>query len=333
MLRNVNIIRITENQRGILIDWERNRDALQYNVAQVIKIKPDTDLKRLKEAITAVVRAHPALSARFVNRNGDIMQQRLEPEEVLIQEMDIDHAPTRDDMQRLVQPFDLFNEPLYRFIIVHHGNEAWLFMDFHHIVFDGVSAMVFFDCLTKGYAGQEVPGEEYSAFEWADDEAALLRSAEYEEAESWFEKLLGETETTVYPHSSVAEPVIPGTLLRVGTEIGGNDIDRFCSDNAVTPSNFFLSAFMQTLHRITRNETVVITTVNNGRNDVRLVDDIGMFVKTLPVVSKMSPKQACETTPAAMALDLQQQFNTTRGFDFYPFTEIVRKFGIRPEIM
>lgn len=324
---------ITENQRGILIDWERNRDALQYNVAQVIKIKPDTDMKRLKEAITAVVRAHPALSARFVNRNGDIMQQRLEPEEVLIQEMDIDHASTRDDMQRLVQPFDLFNEPLYRFIIVRHGNEAWLFMDFHHIVFDGVSAMVFFDCLTKGYAGQEVPGEEYSAFEWADDEAALLRSAEYEEAESWFEKLLGETETTVYPHSSVAEPVIPGTLLRVGTEIGGNDIDRFCSDNAVTPSNFFLSAFMQTLHRITRNETVAITTVNNGRNDVRLVDDIGMFVKTLPVVSKMSPKQACETTPAAMALDLQQQFNTTRGFDFYPFTEIVRKFGIRPEIM
>ena len=324
---------ITENQRGVLIDWERNRDALQYNVSLVNKIKPETDLKRLREALGATVAAHPALSARFVNRNGDIMQQRQEPGEVLVEELELDHEPTREDMQRLVRPFDLFNEPLYRFIIVRHCGDAWLFMDFHHIVFDGVSAMVFFDTLSKAYAGEEVNSEEYSAFEWADDEAALLRSAEYEEAEEWFEKLLGEAETTVYPHSAKAEPVMPGTLSRVNTIVDAAAIDRFCSENALTPNSFFLSVFMQALHRLTRNETVAITTVNNGRNDVRLIDDIGMFVKTLPVVSRMKPAAAGETTPAAMATGLQEQFNTTRGFDFYPFTEIVRKFGIRPEIM
>lgn len=324
---------ITENQRGVLIDWERNRDALQYNVAQAIKIKSGTDLNRLKEALATAVKAHPALGARFVNRNGDIMQQRLEQDMVRVEELELDHEPAREDMQALVRPFDLFNDPLYRFVIVRHGKDAWLFMDFHHIVFDGVSAMVFFDSLAKAFSGQDVPEEEYSAFEWADDEAALLRSAEYEEAEEWFEKLLGDAETTVYSHSSVAEAVPQGTLLRVSKEVDASDIDKFCSVNAVTPSNFFLSAFMQTLHRLTRNETVAITTVNNGRNDVRLVDDIGMFVKTLPVVSRMSAANAGKTSPVEMALQLQQQFNTTRGFDFYPFTEIVRKFGLRPEIM
>lgn len=324
---------ITENQRGVLIDWERNREALQYNVSLVNKIKPDTDLKRLRKALGATVAAHPALSARFVNRNGDIMQQRRETGKVHVEELTLDHAPTREDMQRLVRPFDLFNEPLYRFIIVRHGADAWLFMDFHHIVFDGVSAMVFFDSLSKAYAGGEADSEEYSAFEWADDEAALLRSAEYEEAEEWFEKLLGDAETTVYPHSTKAEPVMPGTLSRVSTIVDATAIDRFCSVYALTPNSFFLSAFMQTLHRLTRNETVAITTVNNGRNDVRLIDDIGMFVKTLPVVSRMRPTVAGESAPGAMAAALQEQFNTTRGFDFYPFTEIVRRFGIRPEIM
>lgn len=324
---------ITENQRGVLIDWERNREALQYNVAQAIKIKPETDMQRLRDALSAVVKAHPALSARFVNRNGDIMQQRLSPDSVTVDVIDIDHSPTRRDMQKLVRPFDLFNETLYRFIIIRHNDDAWLFMDFHHIIFDGVSAMVFFDALAKAYAGQAITTEEYSAFEWADDEAVLMRSTEYEEAEMWFEKLIGDSETTVYSHSSEPEAVMPGTLFRISTEVDGATIDRFCSDNALTPSNFFLSTFMQTLHRLTRNDSVTITTVNNGRNDVRLIDDIGMFVKTLPVVSRMSPRQAGETSPAAMAFELQQQFNTTRGFDFYPFTEIVRKFGIRPEIM
>lgn len=324
---------ITENQRGVLIDWERNRDALQYNIAQAIKIKPDTDVERLKAAISIAVAAHPALNARFINRNGDIMQQRCPAENVNIREIMLDHEPTREDMQALVRPFDLFNEPLYRFAIVRHDADAWLFMDFHHIVFDGVSAMVFLDTLKKAYVGEKVEDEEYSAFEWADDEAALLRSAEYEEAEEWFEKLLNDAETTVYAHSSTPEPVMPGTLVRVSSMMDADAIDRFCSDSAVTPSNFFLSAFSQTLHRLTRNETVAITTVNNGRGDVRLVDDIGFFVKTLPVVSRMSAKQAGETSPAKMATDIQQQFNTTRGYDFYPFTEIVGKFGLRPEIM
>ncbi|MDE6447545.1 MAG: AMP-binding protein, partial [Muribaculaceae bacterium] len=324
---------ITENQRGILIDWERNRDALQYNVAQAIRILPDADLGRLREAIATAVKAHPALGSRFINRNGDIMQERRPVQEVLIEEITLDHTPDVKDMQALMRPFDLFGEPLYRFAIVRHADEAWLFMDFHHIVFDGVSAMVFFNTLSEAYAGGEVAAEEYSAFEWADDEAALLRSSEYEEAEQWFTTLLEQTETTVYPHSSVAEPVTPGTLMRYAVEVDAAAIDSFCSRHALTPSNFFLALFMQTLHRLTRNEKVVITTVNNGRNDVRLMDDVGMFVKTLPVVSAVSPAQAAELSPAAMALALQEQFNTTRGFDFYPFTEMVRRFDLRPEIM
>lgn len=324
---------ITENQRGVLIDWERNRDALQYNVPQVIRIKPDTDLDRLREALTEVVKAHPALSAIMVRRNDDVMQQRREADKVEVSEVVLDHAPSREEMQQLVKPFNLFSDTLYRFTVVRTPDDDWLFMDFHHIIFDGVSAMVFFDSLAKAYAGVKLTEEEYSPFEFASDEAALMQSAEYEEAEQWFANLLDGAETTVYSHSTTAEPVEPGTLYRCSIDIDGTDIDRFCQKNAVTPSNYFLSAFMQTLHRLTRNDTVAITTVNNGRNDVRLIDDIGMFVKTLPVVSRISAMQAGETSPADMALGLQQQFNTTRGFDFYPFTEIVRRYDIRPNIM
>lgn len=324
---------ITENQRGVLIDWEQNRDALQYNVSMVVKIKSDTDLNRLRDALAATVKAHPALSATFVSRNGDVMQQRREVVDIDVAELVFDHEPTRYEMQELVKPFNLFADRLYRFIIVRTPGGNWLFMDFHHIVFDGVSAMVFFDTLAKTYAGENVPEEEYSAFEFAADEADLMLSSEYEEAEQWFKSLLSNAETTIYPHSTTPESVYPGTLLRCNIDIDGTEIDRFCQKNAVTPSNFFLSAFMQTIHRLTRNETVAITTVNNGRNDVRLIDDIGMFVKTLPVVSKMTAAQAAKTSPADMALNLQKQFNTTRGFDFYPFTEVVRLYGIRPEIM
>ncbi|MDE5544638.1 MAG: AMP-binding protein, partial [Bacteroidales bacterium] len=80
-----------------------------------------------------------------------------------------------------------------------------------------------------------------------------------------------------------------------------------------------------------REETIQITTVNNGRNDVRLLSSTGMFVKTLPVVSRCAdPKKI---TPAQFATDIQKQFLTTQDYDFYPFTTLVDKKGIHPEIM
>ena len=120
--------------------------------------------------------------------------------------------------------------------------------------------------------GETLVEEEYSSFEWAADEAALMQSAEYEEAEQWFGSMLDGVETTSYPHSGTKEPVLPGTMMRVAAELDAEAIEAFCRKYAVTPSNYFLSAFLQTLHRLTRNETVAITTVNNGRNDARLID-------------------------------------------------------------
>ncbi len=73
---------LSENQRGVFIDWELNREALQYNVPQAITFSGDIDTERLADALRKVTAAHPALLARFVNHNGDIMQQRDDNREV-----------------------------------------------------------------------------------------------------------------------------------------------------------------------------------------------------------------------------------------------------------
>ena len=73
-----------------------------------------------------------------------------------------------------------------------------------------------------------------------------------------------------------------------------------------------------------------ITTVNNGRADMRLLSTTGMYVKTLPVVSRC---ERTDVTPLDFARDIQRQFLTAQDYDFYPFTALVEKHGVRPEIM
>ena len=50
---------LTENQRGVYIDWEMNRRALQYNIPQAFRFADGTDPLRLRESVISVLKAHP----------------------------------------------------------------------------------------------------------------------------------------------------------------------------------------------------------------------------------------------------------------------------------
>ena len=323
---------LSENQRGVYIDWMANPDALQYNVPRALKLSPGVDIDRLADALRKAVKAHPALSARFVTHGDDIVQQRDDKAEPVVTVRSLDHEPTAAELQAMVTPFDLTNGPLYHIELLTHGSDCWLLMDFHHIVFDGMSAAVFADSVTRAYNGEPLEPESYTAFDRAIDEHDILMSEQADEARDWFAGLLDGFQTTAYPHSQGADGM-PGQMGRLSVAMDAAAVDAFCQDNAVTPSNYFMSAFVQLLHRLTRQDRIAITTVNNGREDERLLDDVGMFVKTLPVVSAITPAQAHTMTPSQAVADMQRQFITTQSFDFYPFTSIVRDFGIRPDIM
>ena len=64
---------ITENQRGLYIDWEMNRDTTQYNIPSVNRLD-GVSADDLRQAIITVVNAHPYLKTRLAERDGDVVQ-------------------------------------------------------------------------------------------------------------------------------------------------------------------------------------------------------------------------------------------------------------------
>ncbi len=320
---------LTENQRGVYIDWEMNRRALQYNIPQAFRFADGTDPLRLRESVISVLKAHPGLLTRLTVRNGDVMQMRCdEMPEIAITELD--KRPDSQFFQQKIVPFDLLSQPLIRCEIFTYGKEVYMLLDVHHIIFDGVSAMVFSNDLVRAYSGEKLTPESYTALDRALDERELMAGDDADKAREWFDSLIGDSEPTSYPHSRTPESSISGAIGRIRLLMDSTEIKRFCSANGLTPSNFLLSSFLQLLHRLIREESVQIVTVNNGRADMRLLNDTGMFVKTLPVVSRCKKP---DMTPAEFAKGVQEQFLTSQDYDFYPFTELVSSKGVRPEIM
>ena len=308
-----------------------NRESTQYNMPK-LQVFQHLDAALLREALIKTVNAHPYMKTHFDMRDGDVVQLRLDNEPAEVTLTTLTEEPTIAFFQSKVHPFDLLHDHLYRLEIYQYGNKVWLLRDFHHIIFDGTSGFVFANDVEAALKGLNLKQETYTAFDFALDEKARMQSEQYQQAQTYFDTLLSDVETTSYPHTPKAEiskEKVTNTELTITIE--GTAINAFCRQHAVTASNYFLTMFLQVLHRTTREDNVLITTVNNGRADSRMLDIVGMFVKTLPVVSHKATQDRCSA--ADCVNEIQQQFQQTQALDFYPYTTMTERNGIHSEIM
>lgn len=321
---------LTENQRGVYIDWEMNREALQYNMPSVKKIK-NMDVQVLRDALVQVVNAHPYMKTRFAVREGDVVQLRMDDDEAKVSLTKLDNVPDKAFFQQRLRPFNLLGDQLYRLEVFEAPDATYLFKDLHHSICDGLSDIIFMNDLKTVLSGGNISIEDYTAFDFALDEQQLLSSDKREEAELYFDRLLEGMAPTVYPHSS--EGTTNATYGSVELNIPAAVINDFCRENGCTSNHYFLMMLTQTLHRITHEETVLISTINNGRNAPNLLNIMGMFVKTLPVVSTMVTDEARKITIIEQMKNVQRQLNATEGYMYYPFTSMVERHHINPQIL
>lgn len=319
---------ITENQRGVYIDWELNRNTTQYNLPSVVKIA-GTDAKKLRDALVQVVDAHPYLKTRLSMKGDDVVQLRLDDEPAVVELTELNEEPTTAFFRSRVRPFDLFRDRLYRMEVYQTPAAVYYFQDIHHIIFDGGSDFVLRSELDKALHGEALQPETYSAFDRALDEQALQQSEQYREAERYFDRLLEDVEMITYPHSDQPDGAEVANNAYVEVEINKSKVDDYSRERSVTPNNFLLTALMQVLHRLTREERIAITTISNGRSDTRMHTIMGMFVKTLPVVSRLDKN----LTFTDALLQMNQQSFQSQGNDIYPFTKIAERYRFRSEIM
>ena len=99
----------------------------------------------------------------------------------------------------LAAPFNILEGRLFRMEIIRTEMAVRLFVDCHHIVFDGTSAHILFDDLARAWQGEEAEPEGYTAWHAATDEASLRESGAYVSAKSWYMEQFGDIDSPSLP--------------------------------------------------------------------------------------------------------------------------------------
>jgi amino acid adenylation domain-containing protein len=329
---------LTENQRGLYLDWEMNRETTQYNIPEVYRFA-EADADKLVAAVKAAVEAHIYLKTRLTRSEDDVMQQRHDDEPVEVTVTTLDAEPELSYFQQKVRAFDLFEDRLYRFEVINTPSCVYLFMDVHHILYDGLSTSVFMGDVLKSYKGEELMPEKFTAYDFALYEQELANSDTMTEAENRFDLLVSEAEVLHYPDSAKPDD---DAYAGVSVTVPAAAIDAFCAANGVTAGSFMQAAFAETMSRLTREQNSLYLTISNGRGaSAELISAVGMFVKTLPVV-RPNVKRGEQTYDGQRFRDIKtvdyvkamhEQLRQSYSQDFYPYTRLVERHGIRAEMM
>ncbi len=328
---------LSDSQLGVYLACSQAPDSTMYNIPCRFRFNRDSgiDMDRLQRAVHSVVDAYPVFRTKTeVTSDGPslVFDASIPCVIPLTQasEADIDKIG-RD----FVRSLDLTQGPLFRFEIVRTEDHDYLFMDVHHIIFDGASTDVFRRQLSRAYDGDALLTEEVSTFQLSESERRFRDTASYKAAHDYFASFLDGNEVDSNPlfDFTPSADVSDAPALRhyhvLSDALSVEAVERFVRGARVTEGTLFLGAFAYTLAKFTGQTESLFATVNNGRHDPRLKNTIGMLVRTIPVYAQFDESQQVGAT----LQNIQEQFYQSMYYDGFPFREMANKFGIKADIM
>ncbi len=315
-------------QMGVYVDCMKQPASTVYNIPSITRFPKNTDVQLLVKSVETIVKTHPQFNVHFDSENGEIIQIVDKTQPVVITQSKLSETELEKYKAEFVKPFNLRQGPLYRMEIVTTEQNVYLMVDVHHLIFDGGSLDLFMTQLCDLMNGKEIEAEAISYANFVVDEKAAENTPSYMEAKNFFNERLGKVEGITEVPTDLTNPLDQGTVSRVFCKMDFNMMEEFCKKNNLSSSHLTLAAVFYALSRFTNNEQICITTISNGRSDLRIRNTVGMFVNTLALSARIGEQNVMD-----FLKETGKNFDETLTHEKYPFAQIAADYDLSAEIM
>lgn len=323
---------LTDSQMGVYLECVEFPEAIMYNIPMCCELPAGLDREKFKSAVKKAVAMHPAFGVNIVLSDGTpVMRLHSEFLNAEVEERETEDIEAAK--KAFVRPFSLEGEPLYRMALYRDRSRSYFLIDVHHIIFDGTSAKVFLDEISKLYRGEEPQPEELSLMDLSVCGEKLTETPQYHAAREYFAKRLGGEdfgEALIKDYRKKEVSVRSGEVrLALDEELSCMAVEQFARQKGISENTLFLGAFSYALGKYSGEDKSLFCTVNNGRHSVSMAESVGMFVRTLPVYQSWKEEALVEE----YLRGFQEDFYGLMGHDCISFAELARDYGIASDIL
>jgi amino acid adenylation domain-containing protein len=335
---------LSNSQVRIWILSQMEGGSVAYNMPLPMALEGELDVSALERSFRAVIERHESLRTCFVAEDGWPRQRVLPPSEVgfNLDQEDLTGltSPSAAVQERLtaeiMRPFDFSRAPLLRTRLLRTAQRRWvLSLVVHHIVGDGWSLKILLQELLRHYenilvedrpcqlAPLRIQYKDYSHWFARQLEEAPARA----DRAFWLEKLAQPLPVLDLPADRPRPPVMgfAGSPKRFALpRTSAAPLAAFCARRGVSAFMVLTAGVFGLLHRYTGNEDIIIGTPVAGRGRLDLEDQIGVYINTLALRSRVDRDITLEellTRIGSTILEAQEH-------QAYPFDSLVRDLNV-----
>ena len=297
-----------------------------YNIPLCIAFEGPLDHKRLSTALLALLDRNEALRTSFVIKDGRCMQRIAESSYMKLDFSQTDSDDPAEFASGFSRPFDLARSPLmHARLVAHTDGRHWLLLDFHHIVFDGVSTGIYLRelfALYKGETLEPLPIQQKDVAAWEADRVEEITAKH----EPFWHQLF----------DAPPESELPTDFIRPGHQdfAGANyrhhldaetttALRQLARDRGTTLHQIFMASIGILAGRWSDSEDICIGTSMSGRDRAGTAGIIGMFVRTLPTRIRPEGKKSF----ACLLEETREQLLAIHEHGEYPISSLYEHLG------
>lgn len=275
---------LSEAQRRLWLISQASTNNISYNLPTALLLEGTLDADKLEAVFHMLIARHESLRTSFHERNARPVQ--VVHEEVFFSMKRIAGVKAEDALEEFIQPFDLTQAPLLRVeLATLQPDQYLLLLDWHHIIFDGVSLGLFITELVRLYHDEQLPPLKIQYKDFVVWQQELFRNGAMDRQERYWLQQFGSGVSLLNLQTDRQRPALPSFAGdKVVFEFPAGQVQRILSlaiANGATPFMLLMATYTILLHKYTGDEDIAVGSAVAGRSHTALDNMVGMFVNTL----------------------------------------------------
>lgn len=280
---------LSHAQSRIFYYYQLNKESIAYNIPQVFIIEGVLHVDRLKKSISDLFSKYDILRTTFHMKSGISYQQVHDDSVISLEEIELRKKSNLDEqIRKHVLPFKLEKLPLLR---IKYGclspERTVMLIDIHHIIADGSSFIKLLEELFNIYNGKDIEKQKIQYADCVLWEEKYLKSDKIDATKRyWRDCFQGDIPRLNLPtdFSGVKQGSDNGAKLfrNLGKDLH-HSLDLLSKEKRISKSVILLSCYSLLLYKLTSQEDIMIGMAESGRNHIKFLDSVGMFVNNLPI--------------------------------------------------
>ncbi len=319
------ILPLTPLQEAMVAEMISSDYSRYYN-HDVLMLKPETDIAKLRTALTRVVESSPILRTSFVEVDDPDLDYSLaqivhRQPHGFWSHSEVDGEPNLAKLFEKLRNEAIalgLSQPLFKIRHIEARDQSYLVLTIAHALYDGWSLGLLHSNIQDAYSDQFVPRPDYQS-----SLAEILSAAGPDAGSFWQDFLAGATLSTL-PHrlDSTIEDNAVVHRHEQSSQIALDEITAFTKDKRVSLQSIGQAAFAIVLASYTKSLDVTFGSVLSGRDD----DERSQLL--FPTMNTVAIRLLLHGTRAEILQYVQETFQSIKEWQHFPLRKALALAGL-----